>query len=555
MKRKRILGVALVKRKQLLGVALAVLLSAVLPTQTAFAEEDTTGNTTENAEENAGGNTEENTEEKTAEELEAEAKAKLEAEKKEALEIPIDTNGLANWPEGPAVYAHSAIVMDMDSGAVLYAKRPDERHFPASITKLLTTLVALENAELTDKVTFSQESVDILNWDDANIGMRPEEEISMHDALRAVLLASANEVSYAVAESTGINRLGGNYDTFIRLMNERSKELGCTGSNWVNPNGLHDEQHYTTAHDMALITSALYQEEEFHNIMDTLEYRIPPTNLESEERVFQQNHKMLWEENYYYYEYCTGGKTGYTDQSGTTLVTTADNGELRLAAVVLYDYGVDAYTDTRAMLDYVFEHFSKVPLSAKEQPEEAERMLDEEAYVVLPEGVKLSDLDVEICRETENSEPDESAERTENSKPDESAERTESSTGRLVYKYQGQNVGSVRAVLKKSAQSQIKEKKTAQNTNQNADKNTQNTQKQSGRMKAVIAVTVAAAVLLLSFRIRKAIRDSNTQKRHAAAKRSAKRKRKSNGQSNGQSNRKRTKRARDLTSRDRNSKI
>ena len=221
----------------------------------------------------------------------------LDVYKRQALETPSETDQLENWPAGPAVYAHSAIVMDMNSGAILYSKKAEERHFPASITKLLTTLVALENAELTDKVTFSQASVDILNWDDAHIGMRPGEEISMKDALRAVLLASANEVSYAVAESTGITHLNGGYDTFIELMNTRAKELGCTNSHWVNPNGLHDEEHYTTAHDMALIASAVYQQKEFRNIMNILEYRIPPTNLVDEERVFQQNHKMLWPEN------------------------------------------------------------------------------------------------------------------------------------------------------------------------------------------------------------------------------------------------------------------
>lgn len=164
----------------------------------------------------------------------------------------------------------------------------------------------------------------------------------------------------------------------------------------MNPNGLHDDQHYTTAHDMAVIASAVYQREEFRTIMKSLEYRIPPTNLTDVERVFQQNHKMLWEGNDYYYEYCTGGKTGYTDQSGTTLVTMADNGTLRLAAVVLVDYGVDAYTDTRVMMDYVFNNFSKVSLKEQKTSEYIESFEDKDAHVVLPAGITFSQVECEL---------------------------------------------------------------------------------------------------------------------------------------------------------------
>ena len=282
-----------------------------------------------------------------------------EIERQTAYAIPPDTNSLAGWPQGPSVYGDSAIVMDMDSGAIVYGKQIDKRHYPASITKLLTALVALENSQLTDEVLFSDDSVSFLEYGDAHIGMTPGEIISMEDAYYGMLLASANEVSYAVAENVG-RLMGGDYNTFIQKMNDRSAELGCTGSHWMNANGLHDENHYTTAHDMALITSAVYQYDEYREVVQTLSHTIPPTNLVNESRTFQQNHKMLWPKNDNYYEYCTGGKTGYTDQARTTLVTTADNGNLRLAAVVLYDFGNDAYIDTRAMFDYVYNNFSKV---------------------------------------------------------------------------------------------------------------------------------------------------------------------------------------------------
>lgn len=333
-----------------------------------------------------------------------------------------DTNNIQGWPQGPHVYGNSAIVMDMNSGAVLYGKKVDDRHYPASITKLLTALVALENSKLDDEVYFSEDSVSFLEYGDASIGMTPGEILSMNDALYGMLLASANEVSYAIAESVG-KLMGGGYDTFIQEMNDRSAELGCTGSHWTNANGLHNDQHYTTAHDMALIASAVYQFQEFRTVTQTLNYTIGATNLVGETRTFQQNHKMLWEGGYYYYEYCTGGKTGYTDQSRTTLVTMADNGTLQLVAVILQDDG-DVYVDTRAMFDYAFANFSKVPLQDQPKAEGVRSYEDENAYVVLPSGIDFSSLESEVTITNEKE-----------------------AAGKVTYYYQGQNVGSANVTL------------------------------------------------------------------------------------------------------------
>ena len=221
----------------------------------------------------------------------------------------------------------------------------------------MTALVAVENSDLDDEVYFSEDSTSFLEYGDASIGMTPGEILNMKDALHGMLLASANEVSYAIAESVG-KLMGGDYNTFIQEMNDRAAELGCTGSHWVNANGLHDEQHYTTACDMALIAAEVCKHQECLDIMQTLNYTIGATNLVGESRTFQQNHKMFWEGGYYYFDCCIGGKVGYTDQARSTLVTMADNGELQLAAVVLQDDG-DTYMDTRALLDYGFQIFPK----------------------------------------------------------------------------------------------------------------------------------------------------------------------------------------------------
>lgn len=431
-----------------------------------------------------------------ADDTEEEIQSEAEARKQAIYDTAPESNGIEGWPQGPNVYAASAVVMDMDTGAVLYEKKADERHYPASITKLLTVLVALENMELTDTVLFSQASVDFLNYDDAQIGMKPGEELSMEDSLYAVLLASANEVSYAVAESTGI-ALGGTYETFIEMMNRRSQELGCIGSHWVNPNGLHDDDHYTTAYDMALIASAVYQEEEFRNIMKTLEYRIGFTNLTQEERVFQQNHKMLWPENYYYYEYCTGGKTGYTDQSGTTLVTMAENGGMRLVAVVLQDYGVDAYTDTRAMFDYAFANFSKAAVPVEETSEQIKRFVQDEAYVDLPAGVSFSQLEQQI----------------------EQSGSVAADRGIVKYLYQGQLLGKAEVVLdvvhfnKAAAKEEKKAAGTLTDENNKADT--------SKIVKVLIMVLTVIVLLFFIYFLYVRYRREQMRKRRNARRRAA----------------------------------
>ena len=348
---------------------------------------------------------------------------KAEQQKQQSYETVPDTNTLDKWPEGPKVYAKAAVVMDMDSGAVLYGKNMDEKLYPASITKLLTALIAVENSGFEDEVEFSVDSIAFLKYDDAHIGMRPGEIISMKDALHGLLLASANEVAYAIAENVG-NTLDGGYNGFIQEMNDRSTELGCKNSHWTNANGLHNDDHYTTAYDMALIASEVSKHEELLNIMQTLNYTIGTTNLVDETRTFQQHHKMLWQGNSNYYEYCIGGKTGYTDDAGTTLVTMADNGKMRLAAVVLYDYGTDAYTDTRQMFDYTYDNFSKFSLLEEKKPEQIKAYSDQEAYVVLPQGVTFDDLEMEIT-----------------------VLDKKSATGMVTYLYQDQNVGSTEVTL------------------------------------------------------------------------------------------------------------
>lgn len=389
----------------------------------------------------------------------------------------IDSNLLPGWPAGPNIYSESGIVMDMDSGAILYAKKIDDQHYPASITKVLTALVALENSQMTDRVTFTQDCIDFLEYGDAHIGMKVGEEISMEDAMYGMLLASANEVSYAIA-----NSVNGGYDNFIHMMNEKVAELGGTNSHFVNANGLHNDEHYTSARDMALIGSAAFEYEEFRKITGTRQYTIEPTALTNEPRTFQQNHKMLFQGNRNYYEYCVGGKTGYTDQALTTLVTFAQKDGKNLVAVTLrvHGGGQNSYVDTRAMLDYAFANFTKVPVTKEQVTDENVESVEKGAYVMLPSTVTADKLDVVLQKPTEVGDKQ----------------------GTLVYSYEGQEVGKVPVTITEKCYNKIhgiEEKKEKKSEKKTEEKEKKNEKGMPLVLKIVLAVVGVVVVLGLLF--------------------------------------------------------
>lgn len=148
--------------------------------------------------------------------------------------------------------------MDVQSGAILYEKNIDKREYPASITKVMTALVAIENSSLSETVTYSRNAVTNLESGASNIEIQPGEKLSMEDSLYAILLMSANEACNGVAE-----HVAGSIDNFVAMMNQKAKELGCTGTNFANANGLWMSNHYTTAHDMALISQEAYKNPTF----------------------------------------------------------------------------------------------------------------------------------------------------------------------------------------------------------------------------------------------------------------------------------------------------
>ncbi len=282
----------------------------------------------------------------------------------ESYYYPIESNAIPGWPQGPAIEAASAVVMDLDSGTFLYSKNMDAKQYPASITKIMTTLIALEKGNLDDVVTLSDYAVYSIEEGSSHIGLREGEKLTLRQLLYGVMLESANDGANGVAE-----HIAGTIRNFTDMMNEKAEELGCTGTHFSNVHGLHEEDHYTTAHDMALIAQAAYENEQFRRIIQTKTFQIPETNVVKEERGLVNHHGML-PGNDYAYEGCTGGKTGFTNDALNTLVTFAERDGRRLVCVILRVNGASkAYEETAQLLDYGFANFSVQDMPALEYKE------------------------------------------------------------------------------------------------------------------------------------------------------------------------------------------
>ena len=271
---------------------------------------------------------------------------------------PIQSNAVEGWPEGQAIQASAGVVMDIDTGVFLYSKNCDRQLYPASITKIMTALLTLENADL-DAVMTCSSIVYELDENASNVGLSEGEQMTIRDALYTLMLESANDTANALAEY-----VGGSMEGFAQMMNDRAAALGCTGTHFSNPSGLSADDHYTTAHDYALIAAEAYRNEGFRTLCSTVNYDVPPTNTYEETRYLQNHHRMLISDSDFYTSWCTGGKTGFTEKAWNTLVTYGERDGRRLVCVLLHGNGADQnYLETIDLLNYGFDNFRNINLS------------------------------------------------------------------------------------------------------------------------------------------------------------------------------------------------
>lgn len=299
----------------------------------------------------------------------------------------VSTNAIANWPQGPDTYSETAVLMNADTGAILYNKGMDEKRYPASITKIMTALLALEHSSLDEEVTFTEECLADQTSDSGNLGMKVGEILTMRQCLMALMIRSANDVATQIAV-----HVAGSVSAFADMMNQRAQELGCVNTHFVNASGMPDENHYTTAHDMALIFQQAIKNQDFLDIIGTQSFTIEPTNMNPESRVLNTHHALLSAAAPEHYDGCFGGKTGVTEASKNTLVSGATRDGMTLIAVAMRADAGQVCQDHISMFDYGFNNFRKVEVPG--------------GAVTIPKDVQVSDLtttesaDGEAVRET-----------------------------------------------------------------------------------------------------------------------------------------------------------
>ncbi|EDS76410.1 D-alanyl-D-alanine carboxypeptidase [Clostridium botulinum C str. Eklund] len=259
----------------------------------------------------------------------------------------------------PTVSADGVVLMDKNTGQILYSKNLDTQYPPASTTKIMTALLAIEKCKLDDVVTIGKNAT---NVDGSKIYIFEGEKLTVRDLLYALLLQSANDCAVALSE-----HISGSTQEFVKLMNTRAKELGCKNTNFVNPHGLYDDKHRTSARDLALILRELSKHEDFKKIATTQIYTINPTNKEPNKRYIWNKDKLVQKKSKCYYEGCEGGKTGYTIQSKHSFVATATRDNKGLIAILLHDAKHTYWDDVINLFNFGFNNYTREKLYSKDQ--------------------------------------------------------------------------------------------------------------------------------------------------------------------------------------------
>lgn len=369
----------------------------------------------------------------------------FQAEADARKELPVESNEIENWPNGPLIGADAAILIEASTGTILYAKNITKKEYPASITKLLTSLIAIEHSNLDDDISFSHDAVFSVPSDASGMGMDVGEQITMEQALYGVLVGSANEAANAIGEY-----ISGTLSDFSILMNEKAKQLGCLNSHFSNANGLFDDNHYTTAYDMSLIAKEFFSNELLCKMSNTQIYNIPISDTQPDDIWIASHHKLL-KGKQYEYEYIIGGKTGYTDKARQTLVSCAEKDGMRLICIILKEESPDQFTDTLDLFNYGFSNFKMLNIAENETQFNIQHSdffesntdvfgnsdpllsLNKDSFIVLPISAVFGDACSSLSYDT----------------------ISDSSLAEITYTYQGVCVGTVTINLEKSSSDDI----------------------------------------------------------------------------------------------------
>ena len=325
-------------------------------------------------------------------------------------------------PEDPDIQAKAALLVDANTGAIVYAKNEHQELYPASLTKIMTALLvvaAIDKGQLSlDQEVTASSTIESLDTDGSTANIKPGEIMTVEQLLYCMLVVSANEACVILAEA-----VSGSVDAFVDQMNEKAQALGCENTHFVNPTGLHDSQHYTSAWDLYLITKEALTHKDFVRISDTGDITLPATNLHEARALHSTNYLIsVWRSRGYINKNAHGIKTGSTSEAGHCLVSSAAKGSLSFISVVL---GCDRLTledgeirtmsfyETNRLFQWGFDNFSyKTILTADEYPKEVAVSLSKidhvtvhparDVEILMPNGLEPEDLERTI---TLNSDP------------------------------------------------------------------------------------------------------------------------------------------------------
>lgn len=387
-----------------------------------------------------------------------------------AAGMPMTAFAKPDWPSDTGIESEAGIVMDADSGTVLFGQNIHVQKAPASITKILTALVVIENSSLDDTVTFSHDAV--YNVEDGSGNKNAIEEgdtLSVRDCLYLLLMRSSNQAANALAE-----HVGGSRDGFVKMMNEKTAELGCENSHFANPSGLNDDTQLTSVYDMALIASAAYKNDTLLTISKDKSYRLPATKNNPDGVTIQPEHKLLITtdtESPNYYPYAVAGKTGYTSIAGQTLVTYAIKDDRHQIAVTMKSTQATHYQDTIALMDFGFLRFKNVNISENEtaytsgdQPvqigdnsyQPSDLSMDTLAVITLPKDASFADAEKTVVTDLPEDAP-------------------QGAVALLSYKYNDRKIGQVYLISASAAEAEANGEMASDDGNTASDPAASNT--------------------------------------------------------------------------------
>ena len=262
------------------------------------------------------------------------------------------------------ISSSSAILIELNSGKILYEKNINEKMYPASLTKILTAIIVIENSNLEDIVEVSSDAVMSIPFGYVTANLQVGEKFTVEQLLYVLMVGSSNDAAIVLAE-----HIAGSVENFASLMNEKAKELGCTNSNFINPNGEHDDNHYSSAYDFSLISKYAMKNETFRKLVSSTYYSLPSTEKYSkDDRFFTTTNSLLLKNSEYYYKNATGIKTGFTTPAGNCLIASANKNDLELIAIVLNcPTSSDRYKDIKSLFEYGYNNYSLKQVAKSEK--------------------------------------------------------------------------------------------------------------------------------------------------------------------------------------------